>query len=109
MSWKDEAEDGIREALSDGAGTSFVWCQKTIPCLIGNGVSYEELVSGGAVDSENTTFMVLKSDLQRIAPGKKFKQGQIIKIAGKSLKIASVSFDDPADPAFRIFTEGAEQ
>lgn len=109
MSWKDEAEDGIREALSDGAGTTFRWLKFTIPCLIGNGVSYEELVSGGAVDSENVTFMVLKTDLERIAPGKKFEQGQIIKISGKSLKIASVSFNDPADPAYRIFTEGEEQ
>lgn len=104
MGWADEISDGLRELHGDGAGVIIKFKGKSIRALIGSGVSATQVEDGGIVDTETSSFMIMKADLQGWRPS----VGDVFEVAGKPFKIVSVSFD-PIDPSIRIFTEGEEQ
>lgn len=105
MAWADDVADGLKEAMRDGAGVVIKWKGKLIPTMQGSGTSLEMLAAGGVIDGENPSFTILKSDMP---PGRAFKQGDKVELAGKIFVIKSISFD-VADPDIRIATQGEGQ
>lgn len=110
--FSDLIDAGMREIQGE-CGVKLRWNNKLINAVQGSGVSYDMLVNGGEVDSENPTFQVLKTDVESVAPGRMFEQGDEIEVMQgavvlKIVTVKSISFD-PADPCIRISTEGPEQ
>jgi len=111
MAWAHEIEDGLKDLESDGAGVTITkWNRRavSIKAIQGSGLSYDTAIDGGLEGSENPAFTIRRAAVEAEAPGKTFKQGDTLVVAGKTLKVKAVTFD-PADPSVRITTEGEDQ